>query len=962
MKNFFFGLFLLIPFLVQAQITWSPTFASDKDTVTVTYDATQGSAGLKNYTTGDVYVHVGLITSKSTSSSDWKYVNPTATAGQSTAWGVNTTQTKCTRLTATTYSYVIPGIRSFFHVTDTTEIIQKVAFVFRSASPYTGTTYYEGKTSAGGDIFLTVSNPGLNVKITAPTTITTYILAPKDSSVVISATSTLSTSLKLYVDTTLVNSTTGYTVNFPYTTSTAGLHWLKAVATDGITTVTDSLPLTVHGAVTTAELPSGIIDGINYTSPTTVTLCLYAPNKSYVYAFGDFSNWMLKPEFFMNRTSDGLRWWTTITLSPGNEYGFQYLVDGSINIADPYCDKVLDPWNDAYIPKTTYPDLKAYPTGKTTNVVGVLQCAQSAYTWNVTNFTSPAKEKLVIYELLMRDFTTTHSFQSLIDTLGYLKKLGINAIELMPPTEFEGNLSWGYNPDFLFAVDKYYGPKNDFKKFVDVCHQNGIAVIMDMVLNHQFGLSPLVRLYWDATNSRPASNSPWFNTVATHDFSVGYDFNHEATATISYVDRVTKYWINEYKIDGYRFDLSKGFTQTNTAGNTAQWGVYDQSRVNIWKRISTGIWSANANAYVILEHFSNNDEEVALANLGMMLWGKMCYNYEEASMGFVSTSDFSNVSWKSRGFSNPNVVGYFESHDEERIMYKTLAYGNASGAYSIKTLSTACDRLKLVGAFFFTVPGPKMFQFAGELGYDTSYARPCYAAGTASSCTDAKAFPWAYYTNAYRYGIYKAWAAQIKLKTTYPAFSATDYQTYFSGSVKRMSLNGSDMSVTVLGNFDVTSQTFIPYFQFTGKWYDYMSGDSITVNSTTDQLTLAPGDYKIYTSVKLPKPDLSGLTDVAEETHTGVPSKFALAQNYPNPFNPSTKISYQLPEASNVNITVYDILGNEVAQLVNDNQQAGYYTAQFNASRFASGVYIARLRANTSGKITSQAIKMILTK
>ncbi len=960
MRNFFFGLFLLIPFLMHAQVTYTPSFPTEKDTFKITFDATQGNGGLKNYTTGDVYVHIGLITSKSTSGTDWKYVNPTS-AGGSSAWGVNTPETKCTRLTSTTYSYTINGARSFFKVTDTTEIIKQVAFVFRSAAPYTGTTYYEGKTATGGDIYMSLSNPGLNVRITAPVTTTTYILAPLDSSVVISATAANATSLKLYVDTTLLNSTTGTTVNYPYTTKTAGLHWIKAVATDGVTTVTDSIALTVHGAVTTADLPAGVVDGINYTSPTTVTLCLYAPEKSYVYAFGDFSNWMLTPDYFMKKTSDGLRWWTTVTVSPGNEYGFQYLVDGSINIADPYCDKVLDPWNDQYIDAATYPNLKAYPKNKTTNVVGVFQTAQTAYNWTVTNFTKPPKERLVIYELLLRDFTTKHTFQSVIDTIGYLKKLGVNAIEVMPPNEFEGNLSWGYNPDFLFAVDKYYGSKDSFKKFVDVCHQNGIAVIFDMVLNHQFGLSPLVRLYWDGTNSRPAANSPWFNQVAKHDYSVGYDFNHEATATKAYVDRVTKYWVTEYKIDGYRFDLSKGFTQNNTLGNTAQWGVYDQSRVNIWNRISSGIWSVDPSAYVILEHFANNDEEVALSNMGMMIWGKMCVNYQEAAMGWIPNSDFSQVSYKARGYSNPNLVGYFESHDEERMMFKILSYGATSGSYSTKTLSTACDRMKLAGAFLFTVPGPKMFQFAAELGYDTSYSRPCGAAGGSSGCTDAKAFPWSYYSNSYRYGLYKAWAALTKLKTTYSTFSTSDYQTYFSGSVKRMSLN-SDTSATVLGNFDVTSQTFTPYFQFTGKWYDYMSGDSITVNNTTDQITLGPGEYKIYTSKRLPKPDLSGLVGVEEEAHTGVPSKFALGQNYPNPFNPSTKISYQLPEAANVNITVYDILGNQVAQLVNDNMQAGYYTAQFNASKYASGVYIARLHAVSSGKVVTQAIKMILTK
>ena len=91
--------------------------------------------------------------------------------------------------------------------------------------------------------------------------------------------------------------------------------------------------------------------------------------------------------------------------------------------------------------------------------------------------------------------------------------MGINAIEMMPVNEFEGNLSWGYNPDYYFAPDKYYGPANNMKQFVDNCHKKGIAVIMDIALNHSFGQAPMVQLYWDAVNSRPAANNPWFNPV-----------------------------------------------------------------------------------------------------------------------------------------------------------------------------------------------------------------------------------------------------------------------------------------------------------------------------------------------------------------------------------------------------------------------------------------------------------------
>ncbi|MEG9512339.1 hypothetical protein LZ318_01565, partial [Saccharopolyspora indica] len=120
-------------------------------------------------------------------------------------------------------------------------------------------------------------------------------------------------------------------------------------------------------------------------------------------------------------------------------------------------EKILDPVNDPFIPSVTYPSLKPYPTGKTTGIVSIVQTAKPQYNWQVPAFSKPDKQKLVIYELLVRDFTAAQNWQTLKDTLGYIKRLGVNAIELMPFSEFEGNNSWGYNPIFYFAPDKAYG-------------------------------------------------------------------------------------------------------------------------------------------------------------------------------------------------------------------------------------------------------------------------------------------------------------------------------------------------------------------------------------------------------------------------------------------------------------------------------------------------------------------------
>ncbi|MCB0681020.1 MAG: hypothetical protein KDC32_08815, partial [Saprospiraceae bacterium] len=173
-----------------------------------------------------------------------------------------------------------------------------------------------------------------------------------------------------------------------------------------------------------------------------------------------------------------------------------------------------------------------------------------------------------------------HDYTTLIDTLDYLQNLGINAIELMPVQEFEGNISWGYNPSFHMALDKYYGPVNEFKRFIDSCHARGMAVILDVVYNHAFGQCPLVQLYFDG---KPTPESPYFNVDATHPFNVGYDFNHESEATRRYIDQVMTYWLEEFRVDGFRFDLSKGFTQVNNPDDVGAWGQYDASRIAILK-------------------------------------------------------------------------------------------------------------------------------------------------------------------------------------------------------------------------------------------------------------------------------------------------------------------------------------------------------------------------------------------
>lgn len=88
------------------------------------------------------------------------------------------------------------------------------------------------------------------------------------------------------------------------------------------------------------------------------------------------------------------------------------------------------------------------------------------------------------------------------------------------------------------------------------------------------------------------------------------------------------------------------------------------------------------------------------------------------------------------------------------------------------------------------------------------------------------------------------------------------------------------------------------------------------------------------------------VTGIADN-HDVTPEEFFLSQNYPNPFNPTTTINYQLPMSSHVTLKIYDVLGREIATLVNEKQNAGSYAMKFDGSRLASGLYFYRLEAGT---------------
>lgn len=913
-------------------VTADPVFPVTSGQVVVTFHADRGDMGMKDYTGDDVYAYTGLITSISTGPTDWKHV-------VSGVWSTTVPppdKVKMTRTGVNTYTLTItPSIREWYSVPAEEQIL-KLAFVFRN-----GNASRTGRDVGGGDIFYNVSEEAsFEILLSQPSLFTSLVDAGEEIPVLASA--SVCDSIILYQNGTQLKKVTETTLSHTITAASSGSYKLLIKAWHNNVMKADSAYYSIRTPTVTGPVPAGLKPGVNITGDNSAAFLLYAPFKNSVYVMGDFNDWVHSSEGFMKRSPDGNWYWLEVTgLDPDVEYGFQYLVDETLRIPDPYATKVLDPWNDKWIEESTYPDLKPYPEGLADNLVSVFQTRPPQYAWKNTSFEAPSADTLVIYELLVRDFVEKHDFKTIRDTLDYLKGLGVNAIELMPVNEFEGNSSWGYNPSMYFAVDKYYGPANDLKELIDSCHSRGMAVLMDIVLNHSYNSNPLVRLYWNSSTNQPASNNPWFNATTPHYYSFGgSDFNHESNATRAFVDSVCHYWIDEFKFDGFRFDFTKGFTNKSST-NDATVSAYDASRIAILKRIGDRIWSYRPDALLILEHFAANDEEKELASYGFLLWGTAKFRYQAAS---ASRSDWNmsiawDVSWLNREWTVPGIVDYMESHDEERIMFLNLNQGESVGGYSIKDLAIALKRIKLTATFFMTVPGPKMLWQFQELGYD-------YSRDYNNDRLGPKPIRWDYYTVASRKNLYDNFSALAKLKKSEPAFSSGNFSIYESGETKRLNIQHPDMDVVVIGNFDLFPRDIAPNFTRTGTWYEFFRGvamDVSTANQNTP-ITLLQGEYRLYTSKQVARPAfLTGIEDqYADEAGE------MLFDVYPNPFRDRVMIEFGGDQQYQPHTLELISATGAVVRMI--NAPAGIDEVELDGTALAAGVYYLKV---TSGRLSS---------
>ena len=632
-----------------AQAVPSPDpLREDSENVWIYFYADQGSKGLAGLpATAEVYAHTGVCTNLG----DWRYAPQ---------WKDNAAKYKLEYVSPDVWRLFIGDIRGYYGITDASETVRRLAFVFRNAD---GTK--EGKTAGGGDIFIDVLGAGQE--------------NPPQSEAK------------------------------PYPGGQP-----------------------VMGSVRNA-------DG-------SVTFCVAAPGKGSVEIIGSWDGYAQSEASAMYvDTADGIQyfWQTVPGLKEGETYLYYYLADGTISVGDPYARLVLDPDNDKYIPESVFPDLPAYPEGKVPDVcLAVYKSDINDYDWKVGDFKGVDKENLIIYELLLRDFTGTEgqargdgTVRGAIEKIPYLKELGVNAVELLPITEFSGNISWGYNPNFYFAPDKAYGTPDDYKEFIDECHSQGIAVILDMVFNQSDWQHPWYRMY-------PAGSNPLYNATAPHAYSVLNDFNQGHPLVRKQWADCVRYWLEEYKVDGFRFDLVKGLGLNDSyadAGDAAT-NAFNQSRIDNMRAIQKAMDEVRPDAYFINENLAGAQEENAMAAFGQLNWSNLNHQGSQYAMGYQEDSGLDGFYATAWGRTWGSTVSYLESHDEQRLAYMQRKYGAAE----VQQTKTAMKRLSCAAAQMLMTPGAHMIWQFSEMGNEENTK-----SDNGGNNTDPKTVCWSLLDNPY---------------------------------------------------------------------------------------------------------------------------------------------------------------------------------------------------------------------
>ncbi len=838
--SFVTAFFMLSSLSAFAQIFTSspaPLQESSKNVVITFHADKSGVTGLQGLPSSTpLYAHIGVYTTKSPNT--WSYVK--------TEWTENIEANKYKYVSENTYDLAIGDLRTYFGITDASEHITKVCIIARTATGNVQTK----------DCFIDVHEDGFQMMFSHDAASTVFTEA---QTVNFKVDATQTSALSISVNGTQIASTTGTSLSKAYTFSAKGAYNVEAKAVAGGETLTENINILYISNSPKADYPGGTPKmGPVANADGSVTFCIAAPLKSSAIIVGSWDNYeTLDGNVMSYQDYNGSRYfWKTIKgLDPKKEYIYYFNIDGIYNVADPYGKLTLDPYSDKWLAADVFPDRPAYPYSVFDDrMLSVYKGDFYPYSWQCKNFEIPDHDQLVIYEMLFRDFTGTEgeakgdgTIAKAIEKIPYLVELGFNAVELMPVMEFNGNNSWGYNTNFYFSLDKAYGSPDELKQFIDICHQNGIAVILDIVFNQSDGLHPWYQLYDKAAN-------PFYNETAPHGWSVLNDWKQENPVVQQQWTDALKFWMQEYNVDGYRFDLVKGLGTDYSGANSTD--GYNASRIAVMKRFHEVIKSVKPNGIHINEFLGDVGEEKEYGNDGQLSWN----NQNGVAVTYAKgTNPNTDVFYAMGGRPWGTVISYMESHDEQRIGYEAANW--ASVATLKSSLTARTQRLGSLAAMQLFTPGPQMVWQFMEIGDEQNTKKD------GNNLTDPKIVNWNYLNDADRKGLHDTYSDLIWLRRNNPElFAETATKEFsFGGSVQRSGkLMAGNKEVILLvnpsqytRNVAITASKITPDANQLISYSHGMDKPVLKASGTRVQASIPANCYALFASV-----DVAGVEDV----------------------------------------------------------------------------------------------------
>lgn len=699
------------------------------------------------------------------------------------------------------------------------------------------------------------------------------------------------------------------TVNFSLVTATPQIRPMPAYANHGVT-----LPNAASNDSTTFRVRVGATNSV---------ILRVAPEGQPVIA---------AEPILMHKDVSTDNWWINLDLA-GGTYEYLYQNDNGTIYYDPW-----GRWNGEFGSRFT---------------VGPAGLTADDYEWQTANYQRPSLNRLIVYELHVGEFAGGYyglpggeaGFSDFTTLIPYLDSLGINAIEVMPINDY-GSVglsghSWGYDLNSYFALEPAYGTPLDFKVLVDSAHARGIAVIVDVVFNHLNDTSPLWQMWPDevANPYFKLNNDLRFNEDALFFFK---DMDHWTDETQELVYEVLKMWIDEYRVDGFRYDFTQG----------VGWNVNEPTRGILgWaNRIDQ---EYNGQIYQIAEHLPESPALIFHSGLTGG-WHDSYHDevFDEARFKNTSLIEFENLVLDLGAYpgnDTPSTPGSYQSrtepvnaninHDEQSLIYEMTTWQGVS-------LPEAIQRDKLYATFMFTSLGiPMLWQgeeFSAPRGWMNDGEKLSY-----------RPLEWYLLPTARGQEHYNYYRPLILQRKHNPALFRGELRKLFRYTSQKVLVWGfEDLSspnkVMAVANLSGSEQTVtnVPWLD-TGDWYDVFDQSVFTVNATPiPSMTIPAYTAMVYANV----PD-SVLLPV-EPVIPGVPREFSLRQNYPNPFNPETTIEFETPRRENVSLVIYNIIGQRVKTLANEVYQPGSYRLKWDGrneqgERVASGIYILHLKAGS---------------